>query len=69
MNETSRAPVPKVLAATGGSGIGGAIGAVVVWALSQAGLDVPPEIGIAIATLCSAVAAFIAGYFTPPKAS
>lgn len=68
MNENSKAPVPKVWAATAGSGFGGAIGAVVVWALGQAGVSVPPEIGIAISTICSAIVAFVAGYLTPPKA-
>ena len=63
----SAAPTPKVLAQAGGAGIGGAIGAVVVWALAQAGVDVPPEIGIAISTICSVVIGFAAGYFTPPR--
>lgn len=70
MNENkspSAAPVPKVLAATAGSGFGGAVGAIVVWGLQQAGLSIPPEIGIAISTVCSAAVAFAAGYFTPPK--
>lgn len=63
----SAAPVPKVWAATSGSAFGGAVGAVVVWGLGQAGLAVPTEIGIAISTICSALIAFLAGYFTPPK--
>lgn len=70
MNENkspSAAPVPKVLSATAGSGFGGAVGAVVVWGLQQAGLSVPPEIGIAISTICAIVVTFLAGYYTPPK--
>lgn len=63
----SAAPVPKVLASTAGTGVGGAIGAVIVWGLQQTGLTVPPEIGIALSTLCAAAVAFLAGYFTPPK--
>jgi len=63
----SAAPAPKVLASAGGTGLGGAIGAVVVWGLGQAGLDVPPEIGIAISTVCSVVIGFAAGYLTPPR--
>lgn len=65
----SAAPTPKVLAQAGGAGVGGAIGAVVVWALAQAGVDAPPEIGIAISTICSVVIGFAAGYFTPPRVS
>lgn len=68
MNNTpSAAPVPKVWAATAGSGFGGALGAIVVYSLGVAGLDVPPEIGIAVATACSVIVTFIAGYLTPPK--
>lgn len=62
----SAAPVPKVLSATAGSGFGGAVGAIIVWGLQQAGYNVPSEIGIAIATVCGIVVTFLAGYFTPP---
>lgn len=67
MGPTSAAPVPKVWAATAGSGFGGALGAIVVWGLGSAGVDVPGEIGIAISTVCSVIVTFIAGYLTPPK--
>jgi len=66
---TSAAPVPKVWAATAGSGFGGAVGAVVVWGLQQTGLVIPPEIGIAISTVCSVLIAFVAGYLTPPRST
>ena len=65
----SAAPTPKVLAGAGGAGLGGAVGAVVVWALAQVGADVSPEIGIAISTICSTVISFVAGYLTPPRTS
>lgn len=65
----SSAPAPKVLASTAGAGLGGAGGAVVVWALQSAGVDVSPEIGIAISTFISIIASFVAGYMTPPKGS
>lgn len=65
----SAAPTPKVLAGSAGAGLGGAVGAVVVWALGAAGLSVPPEIGIAISTICSVLIGFAAGYFTPPRAN
>jgi tetrahydromethanopterin S-methyltransferase subunit D len=67
MEPTSKAPVPKVWASSAGAGLGGAGGAVVVWALQSAGVDVPPEIGIAISTFISIIASFAAGYLTPPK--
>lgn len=61
------APVPKVWASSAGAGLGGAIGAVVVWGMEQAGLNVTPEVGISISTICSIVAGFAAGYLTPPR--
>ena len=63
----SAAPVPKVWAQAAGGGLGGAVGAVIVWGLQQAGADVPAEIGIAISTICSVLIGFAAGYFTPPR--
>lgn len=68
MNKSpSKAPVPKVIAATGGSGLGGAIGVIIVWILQQNGLEVTNEVGIAIGTVCSVVLTFVAGYLTPPN--
>jgi hypothetical protein len=67
MDNVSKAPVPKVWAATAGSGFGGALGAIAVWGLQQAGAIVPPEIGIAISTVCAVLVTFVAGYLTPPK--
>lgn len=60
---------PKVTAASSAAGGSMPLAIVVVWLLGQAGVQVPPEIGAAIASLVSAAAAFIAGYFvkhTPP---
>jgi hypothetical protein len=69
MDNQSLAPVPKVLAATAGSGLGGgALGTLAVWALQQAGIEVSTEVAIAIASLCGTVATFVAGYLTPPRA-
>jgi hypothetical protein len=65
----SAAPVPKVWAATAGSGFGGALGAIAVWVLQQAGVVVPPEIGIAVSTALSAAIAFVAGYLAPPRST
>lgn len=49
---------PKVQSA----GIGGAIATLIVWAAALAGVDVPGEVGAAIAT----IAAFAAGYLKAP---
>jgi hypothetical protein len=65
----SAAPVPKVWAATAGSGFGGALGAVLVWGLHQAGVTIPGEIGIALSAICSTIIAFVAGYLAPPRST
>ena len=69
VSENSAAPVPKVLAATAGSGLGGAVGIIIVWALSAVGQDVPLNIAIAISTVCSVLITFVAGYLAPPKSA
>lgn len=51
-------PQPKVAAA----GIAGAVAVLVVWGASIAGLDVPPEVSAAFATVLS----FAAGYIKSP---
>jgi len=55
---------PKVTAATGAAGGSMPLAIIIVWLLGQVGVQVPPEIGAAIASLVSAAAAFVAGYFT-----
>lgn len=55
---------PKVTAASGAAGGSMPLAIIIVWLLGQAGIQVPPEIGAAIASLVSAIAAFAAGYFT-----
>jgi fluoride ion exporter CrcB/FEX len=55
---------PKVIAGGGGTVLGGAVGAIVVWIIGQ-WVAVPPEIAVSIATICSAVIGVAAGYFTP----
>lgn len=54
MDAPSAVPVPKVAAA----GIGGAGATILVWALELAGVDVPPGVAAAFAS----VIAFVAGY-------
>lgn len=53
----SKTPTRKVAAGT----TAGAASAVIVWALSLAGVDMPAEVGAAIATLLAAAA----GYLVP----
>jgi hypothetical protein len=50
---------PKVIAST----LGAAVASIVVWVLTLAGLDVPGEVGGAIATICAAVL----GYVVPDR--
>jgi len=47
-------PTPKIAAA----GIGGAVATLAVWISAQFGVDMPPEVGAAVATVLS----FAAGY-------
>jgi putative flippase GtrA len=56
----SAAPRPKVAAA----GIAGAATTILIWILnSLLGVEVPPEVAAALATIL----AFLAGYFTPQQ--
>lgn len=50
---------PKVQAA----GVGGALATLIVWGFSLAGVTVPTDVGMAIAT----IAAVVAGYFVSDK--
>jgi putative flippase GtrA len=50
-------PVPKVAAA----GIGGAVATIVVYIASQVGVEIPGDVGAALAT----VVAFAAAYLKP----
>ncbi|WP_290630506.1 hypothetical protein [Aquisalimonas sp.] len=52
---------PKPTRKVGAAGLGGAAAIVLAWALGLAGVDVPPEVSAAFATLL----AFAAGYLTP----
>lgn len=55
----SATPTPKVAAA----GIGGALAVIVVWLIgATTAVDVPGEVGAAIATVCG----FLSGYLKSP---
>jgi hypothetical protein len=63
-------PTPKVIGATGGSGIGGAIGTPVAWPLDNyhvlSAQPLSTEVKSAIVTLVSAFFAFLGGYYMRP---
>ena len=58
---------PKVVGATGGSLIGGALSVVLLWGVGAAfpSITIPPEVAGAVTILVSAAATFVAGYFAP----
>ena len=61
-------PQPKVLAATGGSVLGGAIGLIGIYVVeSTAHIDIPGPVEGAIFIVVSAVLAFGAGYLKRPS--
>lgn len=51
---------PRSKVATG-AGVGGPLSTVLAWSASQAGLEVPPEVAVALAALII----FLVGYLTP----
>jgi hypothetical protein len=64
--EESNSPTAKVKAATAGSAAGGALGVVVCWVLTTAGFVPPTGVEAAIAVLCSASLAGVAGWLKRP---
>ncbi|HEY4471638.1 MAG TPA: hypothetical protein VGN21_10740, partial [Stellaceae bacterium] len=70
----SNAPTAKVIAASGGSAIGGSLGTIFTWIIVSK-LEPPPlpgDVHTAIAAvttaLCGALMAGLLGYFTRPQA-
>ena len=53
---------PKVVAASGGAGLGYAVGQIAVYYLEKIGGDVPPDVEGAMVLVVSAAVAFAAGY-------
>jgi hypothetical protein len=63
-------PKTKVVAATGGAALGSAFSVILIWIL-QSGLaelqiEMPPAVLDAFTAIFTALAAFAAGYYTPP---
>ena len=56
------APRPKVAT---GAGIGGPLSTVLAWSVGLAGLELPPEVAVAM----SALIIFLVGYLTPERSS
>lgn len=66
MRQATAAPTRKVVAATGGAGVGNAIAEIAVYLLEQ-WRDLPPNIEFAVTTLVVAACALAAGYLVPPS--
>lgn len=63
-NQPSAEPTPKTTAA----GIGGAITSILLWALTYFGkIDVPAEVGAALATLIAFISAYMTRDRKPPE--
>jgi hypothetical protein len=59
----------KVLGSTAGAGVAAAVSTLVIWGIESPqllGVDVPGQVEGAITTIFSALAAYYAGYYTPP---
>lgn len=62
--EPSKAPQPKVVAATVGAGVGSAVGEIVVWIVeASAAIDIPANVELAIGVVLTAGLAFVGGYW------
>lgn len=57
---------PKVKAAGAGAGTSGAVAILLIWVLSQVGVDVPPEAAAAISTVVASAGALVGGYVKAP---
>lgn len=53
--------------ASAGTGVAGALAVVLVWLLSEVGVDVPSEVSAAIAVLIAGVGTLVGGYLVPSK--
>lgn len=61
----------KVLGATAGAGVAGAITTIVIWIIEHPGVlgvNVPADVAAAMTTVIAAVATYYAGYNTLPSA-
>lgn len=56
---------PKVVGATSGSALGGAVGTLVVWILGLNHIAVTPEASSAMTVLAGVLVAALAGWLTP----
>lgn len=62
-----KSPVPKVVAATGGAGLGYSVQVILIWIIEYfAGLDIPTEVENATGFILTTLVAFLGGYFAPP---
>ena len=71
----SNTPTAKVMAASGGSAVGGALGTIITWIIVSNNLIGPPPIPEDVHTAitavitagCGALVALLSGYFTRPQ--
>lgn len=67
VNNTTKpnpAPQPKVIAATTGAGVGGALSVLVCWIVETvASIDIPSPVEGAVAIILGAGLAFVGGYW------
>lgn len=63
VDDPSKTPKPKVIAATGGAAVGGALALLTAWILGMFGVDVPGEVQGAFTVLFSTALAFVGGYW------
>lgn len=62
-NEPSKAPQPKVVAATIGGGVGTAVATIANWIIEASlNIDIPNEVELAVGVVLTAGLAFAAGY-------
>lgn len=65
----SKAPARKVVAATGGGGVGGALAELLIYIIERGGgLDLPTRVEVAVTVLVVAACVLASGYATPPAA-
>ena len=61
-------PQPKVLAATGGTVLGGAVAGIGIYIVeTAAGIDIPSPVELSVVIVVSTLLTFLAGYFKRPS--
>lgn len=62
--EPNKTPQPKVVAATSGAGVGGALAVITNWIIeASTGIDIPESVELATVVVFTAGLAFVSGYW------